>query len=549
MNKTVYIKDFISLPCSDAAEGIRKAFETALETGADRIEFEKGVYPLKTFIETKTDQTAHDAGAELKPTKDVHILIKDFKNICVCGKTDEDGNPATVLAGLNTGKLHDLLPSILWADGGENITIENFKFKRDPEFASAGRVESVTNDTITLRVFDGNPCHDNMGTYCLNKFTPDGSALSGESLSYGFGLSEPFRLIGDRLLSLKDARVASMVQKDDIISFHQGAKTDFQCFFGNIKNLTLRNLWTSNSNGFAHLAFNIHNLTAENVKFKPEGNQYFTAPRDAFKLHKCSGKIHIKRMYTEGVRMDGQNMHSNFIFPLEQISNDTVRYFTRYSYLPIADGTDMEFYFPNDPEKHIAKIRHAKHDGTSVHDGHPGQLFTVTFTKPLPYTVDKDTLCLAACWEPDLYTCSDSVFKNIAGAGHLSRIDHMRISNCTYQNLMNSGILLGTELPTHVEGGHATDVIIKDCTFDGCGNTARYGARGCIGIKSSGLPGPNNRDIHIENCTFKNSDVGIDIHDSRSVFVKNCKFDNILNEICIENSTSDKIYIDSDKIL
>ncbi len=130
------------------------------------------------------------------------------------------------------------------------------------------------------------------------------------------------------------------------------------------------------------------------MKFKPE--EYFTAPRDAFKLHKCSGKIRISHMYVEGVRMDGQNMHSN---------------------------------------------------------------------------------------------------------------------------------------------------------FDNCGNTARYNARGCIGIKSSGLPGPNNQNIRIENCTFQNSNVGIDIHDARLVFVKNCKYHNIASEICIENSTSDEIYIDSDKIV
>ncbi len=124
------------------------------------MEFEAGTYPLKTFVEAETDQTGHDAGAEPQPVKEVHILMKNFQNICVSGKTDQNGNPATILTGLNTGKLHELLPSILWVDGGKNITIENLKFKRDPEYASAGRVETVINDTITLRVFDGNPCYD-----------------------------------------------------------------------------------------------------------------------------------------------------------------------------------------------------------------------------------------------------------------------------------------------------------------------------------------------------------------------------------------------------
>ena len=101
MEKTIYIKDYISLPCSDAAEGIRKAFEKALEIGASRVEFEAGTYPLKTFVEAETDQTGHDAGAEPQPVKEVHILMKNCQNICVSGKTDQNGNPATILTGLN----------------------------------------------------------------------------------------------------------------------------------------------------------------------------------------------------------------------------------------------------------------------------------------------------------------------------------------------------------------------------------------------------------------------------------------------------------------
>ncbi len=540
--RTVYVKDFVTLPCEDASDGIKAAIEQAAAIDADRLEFEAGTYSLKTFYAIETDQTAHDAGAKLEGYKDVHILLKDLKNICITGQADENGNPQTLLEGANPGTLHSLLPSILWADGGENITIQNFKFTRNPAFASAGRVETVTDNQITLRVFDGNPCHDYMGTHCLNKFTPDGTALDGESLSYGPGLEEPFRLIGDRLLSLKSERVASMVQPGDIITFHQGAKTDFQCFFGNIENLQLKNLRTINSNGFAHLAFNIHNLTIENVSFKPEGNQFFTAPRDAFKLHKCSGEIHVHRMYVEGVRMDGQNMHSNYIFPLEILSDRQIRFFTRYAYLPLKPGTDIEFYF--DTEKKTAEIESFIHEGTTEYDGHPGQILTVTFKEALPYTVTEKTLCLATCWEPDLYVCTDSAFKNVAGAGHLSRIDHMRISNCTYENMMNSGILLGAEFPTHVEGGHATDVEIKSCVFHNCGATARYGARGCIGIKSAGLPGKHNKDIHIEDCIFENSPIGVDIHDAEAVYVKNCQFKNIKEEVCTDFSTCDKIFID-----
>ena len=541
MKKTIYIKDYVSLPCNDASKGIKLAIEDAKKTGANCLQFEAGVYPLKSFTAYKTDQTAHDAGASLLETKDVFILLDDLQDITISGVLGENGEPLTVLEGDNDKQLHSILPSILWLDKGKNITIQNFKFKRNPEFCSAGKVIKKTTDTITIEVFEGNPCYDNMGTHCMNKFTPDGQ-LNGESLSYGPGLKENFKLIDKNILSLKDEGVANRVEIGDIITFHQGGKTDFQCFFGNIENLTLKNLHTSNSNGFAHLGFNINNLTIENVKFKPENNQYFTAPRDAFKLHKCSGEINVRNMYIEGVRMDGQNMHSNYLFPIEFIDANTVKFFTRYAYLDLKNGTDIEFYFKE--EVKLATIKDWQCNGQTFYANNHGYFYTVTFENDVPDGADCDTLCLARCWEPSLYVCKNSTFMNIAGAGHLSRIDHMRISDCKYKNLMNSGILLGAEFPTHTEGGHATDIKISGCEFENCGNTARYDARGCIGIKSHGIDGKNNQEIYIENCKFKNSDIGVDIHDAKNVFIKGCEFDGVEKEVCIDKDSTSDIYFE-----
>lgn len=538
MHKTVYVKDYVTLPCEDAAPGIMAAVEEAKRIGADVLEFEAGVYSLKQVIDFETDQTAHDAGGVFRSTKDVHILLHDLHNCTVTGQVDENGKPVTVLEGINDLKLHDLMPSVLWVDGGSCVTVQNFKFRRNPEFCSSGQVESVDGKTVYVKVFEGNPCYDNMGTYCMNKFTSDGD-LDGESLSYGPGLGVNFRLVGERLLSLESEKVADRVMPGDILTFHQGSRTDFQCFYGNVDQLTLRNLHTTNSNGFASLAFNIHNLTIDHVRFQPEGNQYFTAPRDAFKLHKCHGHIKVDGMYVEGVRMDGQNMHSNYVQPVNRISANTVQFFSRYAKTPLVEGSDMEFYFGE--EKKTVKIKSWSHGGRAERDGHYGNLLNITFEEALDWEISEKDLCLPACWEPDLYECTDSHFRNVAGAGHLSRIDHMRISGCTFTNMMNAGILLGAEYPTHIEGGHCTDIRIWDCVFDNCGTTARYGAAGCIGIKSAGLPGKNNKDIRIENCLFRNSPIGVDIHDADDVMITNCGFDNITQLLRVDEETCGSI--------
>ncbi len=547
MSTIVYVKEFITLPCEDAAQGIREAVLAAKEQKASVLQFEAGVYPLKSYIPIETDLTAHDAGAALVPEKDVHLLFAGLENLTIRGAQNSDGTPATLLEGSNSLKIHDLLPSILWLTDCKNVTVENLKFKRNPEFCSAGKVTKIEGDTLFIEVFQGNPCYDNMGTHCINRFTPDGN-LNGVSLSYGPGLKENFRLAGDRLLSLKDADIAKQVEIGDILTFHQGAKTDFQCYFGATENLTLKNLHTVNANGFAFLAFNIHNLNILNVKFKPEGNQYFTAPRDAFKLHKCSGNIHVDGMYIEGVRMDGQNMHSNFMFPTEQPSEKELVLFSRYAYLDLPENTVMELY-TNGTEQFFEIEKACSDKQACYYNDFPGYYYRVTFKQPLPkLNADEDVL-LARAWEPDSYVCENSVFKNIAGAGHLSRIDHMRIKNCTYTNLMNSGIWLGVEFPTHIEGGNATDIEISDCTFTNCGFSSRCGAMGCIGMNSFQFDAYHNKDIRIKNCTFKDSGIGLDIQNATDVYVDNCTFDNVETEICTNSANSEKIYVDSKQIL
>lgn len=113
------------------------------------------------------------------------------------------------------------------------------------------------------------PCYDGMPTHCMNLFTPDGSRLVGESLSYGPGLGVSWRLTGERRLSLESEKLADRVRVGDMISRHQGAKTDFQCFFGRVKGLTLRDLRTYNANGFAMLAFGCRDILADRAVFKP----------------------------------------------------------------------------------------------------------------------------------------------------------------------------------------------------------------------------------------------------------------------------------------
>ncbi len=533
----LYVRDYVRPNAADdTSEGIRRALADAKRLGADELHFEKGVYYLSKPIRCQTDQSGHDAGAARSDNKEVLILLEGFSHFTLSGETDGNGEPATTLAGMNTLELHSIQPAVLWCERCDALTVKNLRFTRTPEFCSAGTVESVTDDTIRVKVSDGNPCYDGMGTYCINKFTPDGKTLDGVSLSYGPGLGTTFRLVGERLLELKDKKTADAVKPGDMLSWHQGAKTDFQCYFGSSKDLSLSNLRTVNSNGFAMIAFDVCGLTADRVVFKPEGNQLFTAPRDAWKLHKCSGQIEISRFYVEGVRMDGQNVHNNYLFVREKVSDRELVIESENARTDFRSGSaaegEIEFFRDEKPAGKALLSRYEYLSSETV-GGRNINRYRFFFDESLNFPVDGETLALADCFAPALYHCHDSEFRNVAGAGHLLRIAHVRIENCRYTNMMNAGVMLGAEFPTHHEGGNCSDAVIEGCTFDNCGFYPRYGTIGCVGINSAGFHTQVNHDITVKNCTFRNSSVGVDIHKAHHVRVTGCTYENIDTEVLL----------------
>lgn len=64
----------------------------------------------------------------------------DARGLTLQGAVGEDGEPATVLVGYNDEAIHGYLPSILWCENNENLSLLNLAFTREREFASAGVV-------------------------------------------------------------------------------------------------------------------------------------------------------------------------------------------------------------------------------------------------------------------------------------------------------------------------------------------------------------------------------------------------------------------------
>ncbi|OCT15108.1 hypothetical protein A8709_13435 [Paenibacillus pectinilyticus] len=538
----IYVEDFIEDNSPDDASGIRAAIQKAIDIQAKIVFFEPRSYILRTSVDIQTEAIAHDAGSSVETHKACHIPIHGAQNLTLQGATNDKGEPATIFIGYNDLQIHNYLPAILWCEDSDDLQVNNIAFTRGPEFTSAGVVIANEDDQITVEVFPGNPCYDGMGSYCMNRFHPITGALVGESVTYGDGAGDVWRLQGERLVSLTSSRVASKVQTGEHVSWHQGARTDFQTYFANCNQLTLKNLRIYNANGFAILTESCHDITADHIVFKPAGNQLFTAPRDAWKIFKCSGNIEVSRMYIEGVRMDGQNMHSNWLVLVQHTSANEALFFCKYTFAPLQTGSLVELYHED-----TAMAFHIT-DWSHVSKGDNGNYYRISFDRELPIELKEGALGSAFCWKASRYICKDSEFVNIAGAGHLVRYDHLYILNCTYRNTMNPGILLGAELPVHSEGGHASDIVIKGCEFDNCGFFPRYGASGCIGIKSYGFSGKFNRSIIIANNRMKNAPIGIHAVDVDDVYLIGNVFEGIEVPIKQDDQSSGKVWTYGDDI-
>lgn len=554
--KTIYADTYIKDKNHVLLREIKAMLAAVSEEKGGTVRFGEGIYFLEEWESHPTLSIAHDDGCGDIRQKECHIILKGMEHLTLEGVC-RDGVPATVLSGYNSGENQTLLPSVLWAEDCVGLTLKNLAVTRAPECASAGRIVKIEDGRIYVEVFSGNPCHDGMAAYCMNRFSLPDKELLGESLTYGFGYEKRFRLAGDRLLVLEDRDLAGKVKVGEGLSWHQAGKTDFQMFFGNCDGLRLLNIRIYNTNSFALLTENCCGIYAEGLVIKPKGNQLFTGPRDGWKIYRCTGKIEIHDCVTEGVRMDGQNVHSNFLVVTEVVSERELIAVCKYAPIPMRNGYSMKFYQGDRVEVCEAEaweILDSYLEMTSQEENDSAALavtgvlhrmtrYRIRFKEDMPDFAEKGTLLCAGCWEPESYLCTDSVYRNIAGAGHLLRCGSVEITRCTYENMMNAGILIGAEFDTHCEGGHGDGVRIRHNVFRKCGTKARYGkyGRGCVAVKSQGFHLPVNRDIVITDNVFAESDRALEIRDAKNVVIKNNEYRAVREEIFVDAESTENI--------
>lgn len=443
------------------------------------------------------------------------------------------------------------MPSILWIENVNNLYLENIKFKYDPSPVFKGEYLSDTEDGLNAIISPLvlNKNIDKNIPYCMNQFI-SGSLIS-KSLTNGFGLSNKM-IKQDSNYYYNKSELRDSIKNEAILTWHQSGLTNFTIYISECKNVFLKNCWISNSISYAILTENCENIYADRLFIKPESENLFVGPRDGWKIFRCYGNINISNTEINGVRMDAQNIHGT-IMVLRDIIDEysiEVSYKGKLGNFNEQDSFKTIFRYKDKSEmlrlscwKYLYRIAETKEENPNI-----GSTMYVPGRKPNfenriiirfseTHNFKKEDIGSAGIvpdkWQHKKYKISNSLFKNVAGAGLLLRSGNVDVHKCKFENCMNAGVLIGSEWNVHYEAGNPQNINIIECEFTNCGFDYRYQniGKGCISLSGQGFTENVIKNIKIENCNFKNSDTAIEINNSINVFEKNNKFENIKYEI------------------
>lgn len=538
--ETVRVSDFGAIPNDGKCdmEAVAKAVKYAKKISAKKIVFDAGVYEF-------------DVG---DPEKKTAIVLDGMENLEVCGATDRDGNPGTVL--MRKYKFRNAIRGmpILYAANCPELIVRNLVFDNNPRYMTCGEIVANDGKSVTVKILEGNPCPDGTLLYCANLWDAKTHNLKKKpSLTFG-GANVEKRAAEltatrtgapqDRLLRIPSPDIAANSEVGDILSWNFGWE-GLQVHFLKCRNLRVENITTHSAIGFCMQSSFCRNVRGTRVRFKRDGNQMHVGSRDAWKLYCCSGTAIIRECYFEGVRWDGQNVHGRFAIPFEKIDERSAVFSSHFLgceakiFIP---GTKVGFWKDRDTEVRLT-IKSAE-DLPPRESGKKRS--KVEFVEEIPSFADKKTVCNLYGINIDSYILLDSEFRNIAGTASLIRNDNATISGCKFDHIMYPAICVGGAL-FEDEGVSCANTHIADNSFDTCGWSPRHDGRGAIALRlqyNNRIPQartPYIMGAHISGNTIANCDIGIDAADVRNLHISGNKFINTPVPILHKNNPDAQI--------
>jgi hypothetical protein len=522
---------------ADDTAAIRSAITYAKNNNIATVQFAAGAYDL------------------ISSTDGYYVLMVSCKDLTLLGATNAAGAPLTRLLRHLPAQNEPTLKYLMYGRDNTNIVVKNFIFDNTPDAATAGQVVSASGGTVTVDLFDGMARFDNMACYAANAWNTNGTLKEVPSLSFSTSPAQWRTVTGGsgRRMTISGVTFDSYLSAGDHITWYPGVGGNAQTYFLNCKNLTLENLQIVSAANIANLFGAIDNLTLKKIVMRPEGTQRAVTPRDGFHISRCTGNLVIRDCTIEGTRMDGFNIKS-MGGAVEAMPSSTQIKFTAASSQSLYSGDLVTFWGGGGWANRT--IQSWSYDGTNAN----GHLYTINLNSNKPSFAAVGTPLSPHSWIQDSILITNVSFSKIAGSAIVLQNMHADIVNSQFTNIMYAPVELGTTL---TESCPVKDVTIKGCTFSrsgwqvkSCGKTGLI----AVGTANTNLSGSLNNEIFIENNTFKNSVLGIQLAQTKDMTLWSNIFLNVnttvqtgssvtgltyaANEIIADNDSNTNSYVE-----
>lgn len=340
----------------------------------------------------------------------------------------------------------------------ENIYFENINIDYGVPPTSTGTILENDGKTFKVKVHDG---------YVVDDTTRISAFLEFNKTSYTprtkgndiYGDVQNVVYLGDNTLEITFNSQYSVAPEETLVALRHYLYENDLFFVNQSKDIHFETMNIYSAMGMAVRAYSSENLYFNrfNLTLKPETDRLMTATADAIHTIDCFGEIKITNSLFENVGDDAANVHSMYQ-EIRNILGENKIYAINprgYNFIPsvgdvleINSAFDMGLIFTGTVK--------------SVVDKNPG--YEIEFEEELPESIETG-MVVGNVTRTAKFEFSNNIVRNKRCRGVLVQTRDVVISNNTFANLSDAGVLLTADANNWYESIPASNVVIKNNKF------------------------------------------------------------------------------------
>lgn len=471
----IYLKDYglYKTKNRNAIEYVNKALEDLKGDQPKVLVFSPGEYHFypdgaqtKVYYESNT--------TDINP-KVCAFLFENVKNLII------DGQGCTLI-------FHEQMQPFTF-DHCSNITLKNLSIDWDQPLTAQAQVLKVTKQFIELAIDDKQYPYsieddklyfnlnrsnreewrstmefDQKGRYVVPQ-TGDNGCLGNNWQEYTAEATMPgiIRLNND---------FNRKPEKGNYLVFRHSVRAHSGVFINESKNISIENLNLYHATGLGILAQFSENLSFHQYRAIPNlaRNRYFGGGDDGLQVSNCRGQVTVENCEFAGLMDDPVNVHGTSVRIQKILAPNKLscRFMHEQSVgMNWGHKADKISFIENEQMNSLGtgEVADFQTDGTKN--------FVLTFTKPIPASVQVGDALENLSWAPDVLI-ENSQFKSCRARGILvSTPGKVIIKNNIFES-SGSAILIPGDANGWFESGAVRDVLIEGNTFNDLCNTSSY---------------------------------------------------------------------------